>query len=46
MKPFTAFEKQENRNAGACAAYETATSLSGNAEERAFLEGRRRNLMN
>ena len=27
-------------------AYETAIYLSGNAEERAFLEGRRRNLMN
>jgi RNA polymerase sigma-70 factor, ECF subfamily len=40
------FLRRIGRGAEARAAYEKAISLSGNAEERAFLERRRRNLMN
>ncbi len=40
------FLRRLGRVEDARGAYETAIYLSGNAEERAFLEGRRRNLMN
>ena len=49
-QPFHAAQADFLRRLGrvedARGAYETAIYLSGNAEERAFLEGRRRNLMN